>query len=152
MLKSATEQLQLHGSEETSSAFFDAAIFCTNVTYADGHSKGGVYFISHLLSPALSPQRILIILSGIDLTSRVIETADTSPVKVQSELAAGWRSLIPEFPTDNIRILPSIEHTIRVLRGIESEAKESGVDVLVAGSLHLVGGVIEVAGLGDVAL
>ena len=30
--------------------------------------------------------------------------------------------------------------------------EEGGVDVLVAGSLHLVGGVIEAAGLADVAL
>lgn len=87
----------------------------------------------------------------VDLTSRSIETADTNLVEVQSELAAAWLSLIPEFPTDNVHVLPSIEHAIRVVRGIESEGKEE-VDVLVAGSLHLVGGVIEVAGLSDVAL
>lgn len=152
MLKIAAEQLQLYGSEETSDALFDAAIFCTNITYADGHFKGGVYFVFYLSSSPPSTQRVLIVLSGADLTSRAIETADTSPVKIQSELASGWKSLIPEFPTDNIHVLPSVEHAIRVVRGIESEAKEGGVDVLVAGSLHLVGGVIEVAGLGDVAL
>lgn len=75
-----------------------------------------------------------------------------SPVKIQSELAASWRSLIPEFPTNNIHVLPSIEHAIRVVREVELEVEEGGVDVLVAGSLHLVGGVIEVAGLADVAL
>ena len=38
-----------------------------------------------------------------------------------------------------------------MVREVESEVGD-GVDVLVAGSLHLVGGVIEVAGLSDVAL
>jgi len=126
MLGNIAEQLELYKSEETSGAFFDTVIFCTNVTYADGHFKG-------------------------DLTSRSIETTETSLVKVQSELAAAWLSLIPEFPTNNVHVLPSIEHAIRVVREAQSEANE-GVDVLVAGSLHLVGGVIEVAGLSRVAL
>lgn len=89
----------------------------------------------------------------VDLTSRAVATADTSPVKTQSELAAAWKSLIPEFPADNIHVLPSIEHAIRVVRevGLE-EGGEGGADILVAGSLHLVGGVVEVAGLSEVAL
>ena len=103
-------------------------------------------FLSHPL-----PQQALIILPGLDLTPRSIEAADTSPVGVQNELAAAWLSLIPEFPTSNIHVLPSIKHAIRVVRGVGSEGDE-GVDVLVAGSLQLVGGVIEVAGLLDIAL
>lgn len=70
-------------------------------------------------------------------------------LKTQNQLAETWSSLIPDFPSKNIHVLPSIEHAVRVVRGVESEG---GVDVLVAGSLHLVGGVIEVAGLVDVAL
>jgi folylpolyglutamate synthase len=92
------------------------------------------------------------VFSGPDLTSRQIETADEGPVKTQSEFAVAWKSLIPEFPTDDVHVLPSIEHAIRVVRGIQSKVEEGEVDVLVAGSLHLVGGVIEVAGLADVAL
>ena len=72
-------------------------------------------------------------------------------MKVQNELAAAWLSLIPEFQTSNVHVLPSIEHAIRVVRGVGSEGGE-GVDVLVTGSLHLVGGVIEVAGLSGVGL
>ena len=41
MLKKTTEWLEVHKSKETSSVFFDTVIFCTNVTYADGHFKGG---------------------------------------------------------------------------------------------------------------
>ena len=45
MLKHSAEQLELYQSGETSSEFFDTVIFCTNVTYADGHFKGGAYFL-----------------------------------------------------------------------------------------------------------
>lgn len=41
ILKNATELLKSLESEETPSSFFDTVIFCTNVTYADGHFKGG---------------------------------------------------------------------------------------------------------------
>jgi len=44
MLKNTAEQLELYKSEETSSGFFDTVVFCTNVTYADGHFKGGACF------------------------------------------------------------------------------------------------------------
>ncbi len=41
MLTRATEQLRKHGRSEEAGALFDQVIFCTNVTYADGHFKGG---------------------------------------------------------------------------------------------------------------
>lgn len=72
-------------------------------------------------------------------------------MKSQHELSDTWSSLIPDFPKKNIHVLPSIEHAVREIRRIGLE-RGGGVDVLVAGSLHLVGGVIEVAGLVDVAL
>jgi len=56
MIKNATERLELHKSEETSDTFFDTVIFCTNVTYADGHFKGGASFLPHLPRP-MSPDR-----------------------------------------------------------------------------------------------
>jgi folylpolyglutamate synthase len=68
----------------------------------------------------------------------------------QHQLAAAWFSVTPEFPSENVHVLPSIEHALRVIRGLEMGGAD--VQVLVSGSLHLVGGVIEVAGLGDVAL
>ena len=150
MLKNMNEQFKAHKSEETSGTFFDTTIFCTNVTYADGSFKRGSSFFP-FLSPAASS---LTVSPGVDLVSGSIETvdADMDPVKLQRSLAAIWLSLIPEFPRDNVHILPSIEHAIRVVRGIESEGEGEGVDVLVTGSLHLVGGVIEVAGLSDAAL
>ena len=56
MIKNTAEQLELHKSDETSDAFFGTVIFCTNVTYADGHFKGGTSFLPHFL-PSMSPDR-----------------------------------------------------------------------------------------------
>ena len=82
-------------------------------------------------------------------------------------MAEAWRQLAPDFPADNIHVEPSIEDTVRHIRqlklagasetqkqldGIEPMEAQPVVDVLVTGSLLLVGGMIEVAGLSEVAL
>ena len=84
-----------------------------------------------------------------DLTAVSIPEDELKYLTVQHELADAWRTLAPEFPSNNVHVLPSIEHAIRLVRGAE---KGKLVDVLVTGSLHLVGGVIEVANLSEVAL
>ena len=88
----------------------------------------------------------------IDLTSAAIPTGDcTELLKAQRQLASAWSEVIPSFPTAKIQVLPSIEHAVQEIDKLE--ASYSGpVKVLVAGSLHLVGGVIEVAKLSDAAL
>ncbi|KAJ7929925.1 FolC bifunctional protein [Mycena leptocephala] len=111
---------QIIQSDETASSFFDHVIFCTNVTYVDGGFKG-------------------------DLTTLAIPETDLAQLKTQHQLASAWSSLIPTFPAGNIHVLPSIEHSVNLVRQLESDA--GSASVLVAGSLHLVGGVIEVAGL-----
>lgn len=58
--------------------------------------------------------------------------------------------MVPTFPKENIHVLPSVEHAVGVVR--EETNNGRPVEVLVTGSLHLVGGLIEVAGLADVAL
>ncbi|KAJ7180253.1 Mur ligase [Mycena crocata] len=113
-------RLKLFKSDETPASFFDHVIFCTNVTYADGGFKG-------------------------DLTTLAIPEADLAQLKTQHQLSSAWSSLIPTFPTEKIHVLPSIEHSINLVRQLDS--KTESTSVLVAGSLHLVGGVIEVAGL-----
>ncbi|KAG5221071.1 Folylpolyglutamate synthetase [Salix suchowensis] len=45
-----------------------------------------------------------------------------------------------------------IEHAVNIIRQVDRESDTKQTQVLVAGSLHLVGGVIEVAGLSEVAL
>ncbi|KAF8205085.1 Mur ligase [Pholiota molesta] len=119
-------QLWVHNRDAEDGPFFDRVIFCTNVTYADGHFKG-------------------------DLTTRALSDSELTELKVQHALASAWTFLFPSFPRENIHVLPSIEHAIQIAEKTQSE---SGIpaQVLVTGSLHLVGGVVEVAGLSEVAL
>ncbi|CAL1700523.1 unnamed protein product [Somion occarium] len=124
MLVKGKEQLKQYGSAEDIDSFFDHVIFCANVTYADGGFKG-------------------------DLTTRAIAESDLAQLKTQNELASAWKSLVPSFPEGHVHVLPSIEHAVNLVREQEVLGK---VDVLVTGSLHLVGGTIEVAQLADVAL
>jgi len=122
ILATIAAQLQLHGSGEISHTFFKKVMFCTNITYADGHFKG-------------------------DLTAVTVEKDD---LKTQQELADAWTSLVPSFPKEHVHVLPSVEHAVSIAR--EEANKGRPVEVLVTGSLHLIGGLIEVAGLSDVAL
>jgi len=123
MFTRLSSQLKLHNREEDPAQFFDRVIFCANVTYSSGNFKG-------------------------DLASKNVSETELASLKTQKDLANAWRSTVPSFPVERIHVLPSIEHAVDIVR------KEDGalVDVLVAGSLHLVGGVIEVAGLSEVAL
>ena len=86
-----------------------------------------------------------------DLTTLAIPDGDLAHLKTQHELASAWSSLVSTFPKESIHVLPSIEHAVNIVRRLNASG-DKPVDVLVAGSLHLVGGVIEVAGLSDVAL
>jgi len=86
-----------------------------------------------------------------DLTSLAIPTDDLAHLKTQQQLASAWSSLIPSFPSSTIHILPSIEHVVKEIERISSYSL-GRTKVLVTGSLHLVGGVVEVAGLSAVAL
>jgi folylpolyglutamate synthase len=41
MLENASNLLKLYDRAEEPGFFFNHVVFCTNVTYADGHFKGG---------------------------------------------------------------------------------------------------------------
>ncbi|KAF7332025.1 Folylpolyglutamate synthase [Mycena kentingensis (nom. inval.)] len=114
-------QLQTFGSVESAASFFDHVVFCTNVTYMDGGFKG-------------------------DLTSLAIPDSDLYHLKTQHQLAEAWAALFPTFPAENIHVLSSVEHAVAVVRQFD-KSDNGHTAVLVAGSLHLVGGVIEVADL-----
>jgi folylpolyglutamate synthase len=118
-----TSQLALHQPDISANGFFTHVIFCTNVTYSDGHFKGDLNSVAH-------PTELV----------------------TQQQLAEAWKQVIPDFPETNIHVLPSIEHAIKLVQSLEDGNKNGETQVLVSGSLHLVGGVIEVAGLSDVAL
>ncbi|KAI0921261.1 hypothetical protein AcV7_003495 [Taiwanofungus camphoratus] len=120
-------QLQVHGRNDDAGTFFDHVVFCSNVTYSDGGFKG-------------------------DLTAVAIPADDLAHLQTQHELAFAWSSLVSAFPPDNINVLPSVQHATNLVHRLRATYPERPVDVLVAGSLHLVGGVIEVADLSKVAL
>lgn len=71
---------------------------------------------------------------------------DLAHLKTQREIAEAWSQLLPSYPSSKIHVLASVEAAVKVVR------KYDDVRVLVCGSLHLVGGVIEVAALSEVAL
>jgi folylpolyglutamate synthase len=127
MLATVAAQLKLHGQAEDSHMFFDHVVFCTNATYANGGSKGDLIAVS-------TPE------------------SELTQLNTQKELAFAWSELNPSFPTSRIHILPSIEHAVNCVRSLESESHDPDIYILVTGSLHLVGGLIEAASLSDAAL
>jgi folylpolyglutamate synthase len=70
---------------------------------------------------------------------------------VQYQLASSWSSLLPSFPPSHIHVSPTIEDAAQLVRSISTHPKGS-IKVLVTGSLHLIGGLIEAAGLAGQAL
>jgi len=84
-----------------------------------------------------------------DLINNTVDPKDLADLKTQNELAEAWKLLVPLFPSDHVHVLPSVQDAVRVVHGLLENVR---VDVLVAGSLHLVGGVIEAAGISNVAL
>ncbi|KAM0749236.1 FolC bifunctional protein [Meredithblackwellia eburnea MCA 4105] len=77
--------------------------------------------------------------SASDLTSNSVDPNDLASLQTQNDLAAAWRGLAKTHES----VLPSIEDAVNSVRELEGEW-----DVLVTGSLHLVGGVMQVAGVG----
>jgi hypothetical protein len=97
-------------------------------------------------------------ISVTELTSVATDTADVKPLSIQKQLAEIFSSLTsrPSPSSDDekhVQALPHIQAAVDAVGKIAEEARrtegdgDAGVDVLVTGSLHLVGGVMEVAGL-----
>lgn len=80
----------------------------------------------------------------VDLTSKAIDPNDLSQLATQNALREAWLALNPTFSPDRTHAVASIEHAVNIVNGLDGQK-----EVLVAGSLHLVGGVMEVAGLQD---
>jgi len=131
------------GEKISSDSFFDHVIFCTNVTYADGHFKGGRHSVFS------DSYRLITFLK--DLTAVAVPTETLTTLAVQHQLASSWSSLMPSFPSSHIHVLPTIEDAVQLTQSINTNPK-TPIKVLVTGSLHLVGGLIEAAGLADQAL
>lgn len=78
-----------------------------------------------------------------DLTAHAIDPNDLSALATQTQLAEAWRKVNPDYKGE-VHVVPSIEHAVKIVRDTKGTPA-----ALVAGSLHLVGGVMEVAGLQD---
>lgn len=94
---------------------FTHVVFCTNETYVDAGYKA-------------------------DLTSINTNAADVEALSVQNALANTWTEV---DPAAHVKVVRTVEEAIRIARGVAKDEKQQ-VEVLVTGSLHLVGGVVEV--------
>lgn len=96
-------------------SLFDYAIFCTNVTWKENGYK-------------------------VDLASHGSDSKAIAELTVQKVLAAAWREETLSTSGKAVTlVLQTIEDAVATVKGIEGE-----VQVFVTGSLHLVGGVLEV--------
>ena len=98
---------------------FTNVIFCTNTTYAETGFRP-------------------------DLTSINTNAADVEALSVQNALAATWKEI---DSAAEVKVERTIDRAISSARRVAAEAQSQhgdNVKVLVTGSLHLVGGVIEV--------
>ncbi|CAD0011159.1 unnamed protein product [Aureobasidium pullulans] len=94
---------------------FSHAFFCTNTTYAESGFRP-------------------------DLTSINTNASDVETLSVQNALAETWKGV---DGTCDVRVLRTVEEAVKAAREVAGEAEEE-VMVLATGSLHLVGGVVEV--------
>lgn len=69
----------------------------------------------------------------------------------QQALASAWMALVPSFPQSHLHVLPSVEHAVKTVETLYLDSNVP-LQILVTGSLHLVGGIIEAGGLTDAAL
>jgi folylpolyglutamate synthase len=94
---------------------FSHCIFTTNVTFKDAGYKP-------------------------DLISLNVDSKDVEKLKVQRELAEVWAELDPSATT---QVTSTIEEAVNIARATAGETEDEAL-VLITGSLHLVGGAIEV--------
>lgn len=97
---------------------FTHAIFCTNVTYKEAGYRP-------------------------DLVSSNINASDVEKLRVQTALAETWKSI---DPSTEVLVKGTIEEAVEFVRslGEQTKAGDGDTKVLVTGSLHLVGGFLDV--------
>ncbi|KAI8254198.1 MICOS complex subunit MIC60 [Colletotrichum sp. SAR 10_98] len=96
---------------------FEGVVFCTNVTYKETGYKRD--FVNH------------------QYDNKAIEA-----MTVQKQFAERWRGLDPQA---DVRVIPTIEEALDYVRGLaESNGEGESVQAFVTGSLHLVGGALQI--------
>lgn len=80
-----------------------------------------------------------------DLVSAAV---DPSSLDIQREIAEGWAELVQTRGSElkaEVHILGSVQEAVETVRGLKAGAGAEEVEVLVTGSLLLIGGLMEVA-------
>ena len=95
---------------------FTHVVFCTNVTFKESGFRP-------------------------DLQSMNTDAAAVQSLEVQNGLAETWKGIDPEA---NVKVVGSIEEAVEWCRGVVKKQGDEEVMVLVTGSVHLVGGFLEV--------
>lgn len=95
---------------------FTHAIFCTNTTFKETGFKP-------------------------DLVSVNANAADVESLKVQKQLAETWAQIDPSV---EVHVVRTIEEAVELVRATTRETAGEEVTALITGSLHLVGGFLEV--------
>ncbi|RVX66077.1 hypothetical protein B0A52_10011 [Exophiala mesophila] len=96
---------------------FTHAIFCTNTTFKETGFRP-------------------------DLVSVNTNASDVAALKVQNNLAETWKSI---DPAAEVHVVRTIEEAVDLVRGsVKQQGQGDEVTALVTGSLHLVGGFLEV--------
>ena len=104
---------------------FTHAIFCSNMTFRDAGFKA-------------------------DLISINSNGQDVEQLSVQRNLAQTWAEMESSGQhSTNARVLRTIEEAVQTVRVLARDTPESEVAALVTGSLHLVGGFLEVLEAGQ---
>ena len=113
--RNATELLTAILSAIPSGAsYFTRVVFCTNTPYRPSATR-----------------------SGGDLTNNMVDSNEVQSLAVQRDLEAAWKQLAGAEGSE-VHVLPSIEDALALVP-TDGQKKQQ---VMVAGSLHLVGGVM----------
>ena len=95
-------------------------------------------------------------MNDTDLTSKAVDEKDIEALTVQHELAAAWDALTCSSKCASAKravlVMSSIQGAVESVRSLaldssSSQQAQGSTDVLVTGSLHLVGGTMAVASL-----
>ncbi|CAE6448966.1 unnamed protein product [Rhizoctonia solani] len=120
MLQTAAAKMVLANYEAPHPGLlFNRVIFCTNVT---------------------TPE-------DMDRSIKKSERDEVLALTTQQEFADAWIDLVPSYTKENVHVLATIQDAVNLVRTSHSIGET--MDVLVIGSLHLVGGLIGVAKLED---
>lgn len=120
LLGSLLEEIRSQAGKDVepsaAATYFSRVLFCTNTTYHPGGTTGGG-----------------------DLTNKMVDSGELESLTVQKQLRDAWLELTGASE-DSVMVLPSVQDALQEIP-TQGDSKQQQ-HVLVAGSLHLVGGVM----------